>query len=215
MVAEPGSCCGVHILMSVSEEAAAAFRAFRSRLKSLEDTVQDSVESGISGVSTRLALMEQLVNTSGALSEGCETRRSKIACSNGCCDIPIFGGEYEEYEDWQYKVRVFLNSECSLFKTRYLEEHLERKFGARPHGVTPAAPGADSAHAQDVQDKTSGSSNSMLPPRSDEPGSDECAAPMAKRSWVNDTDNNPGEFPIPAAHSGQVLAASGYPSHKI
>ena len=26
----------------------------------------------------------------------------------------FFGGEYEECEDWQYKVRMFLNSECSL-----------------------------------------------------------------------------------------------------
>ena len=62
-----------------------------------------------------LLLVEQLVNTSGALSEGRETRRSNIACSKCCSDIPMFGGECEEYEDGQYKVRIFLNSQCSLF----------------------------------------------------------------------------------------------------
>ena len=88
-------------------------------------------------------------------------------------------------------------------------EHFEQKFGARPDGVSTTTPGADSADAEDVQDKTSGSSNSMVPPKSDEPGSDECAAPMAKRSRVNDTENDPGEILIPAAHSDQVLAAPG------
>ena len=101
--------------MSVSEEAAAAFLELHSRLKSLEDTVQGSVESGTSGVLTRLALIEQLVNTIGVLSEGRETRRSNIAWSKGCSDIPISGDEYEEYEDWHYKGRIFLNSECALF----------------------------------------------------------------------------------------------------
>ena len=58
--------------------------------------------------------------------------------------------------------------------------------------------------------RLSGSSNSVVPrKKSDEPGSDECAAPMAKRFRVNDTENGPGEIPIPAAHSDQVLAASG------
>ena len=70
--------------MSVSEEAAAAFRDLHSRLKALEDTVQGSVERGTSGVMTRLALIEQLVNTMGALSEGRETRRSNIARLK-CC----------------------------------------------------------------------------------------------------------------------------------
>ena len=65
--------------------------------------MQGSVESGTSGVLTRLALIEQLVNTSGTLSEGRETRRSNTAWSKGCRDIPVFGGEYEEYEDGQYK----------------------------------------------------------------------------------------------------------------
>ena len=78
------------------------------RLKSLEETVQGSVESGISGLSTRLALIEQLVNTNGPLTEGRETRRSNIAGSNGCSDLPTFGREYEEPDDWQYKVRFFL-----------------------------------------------------------------------------------------------------------
>ena len=100
--------------MSVTEEAAAAFLELHSRLESLEDSVQGSVQSGTSGVLTRLALIEQLVNTSGNLSEGRETRRSNVAWSTGCSDIPILGGEYEEYEDRQYKVRIFLNSECSL-----------------------------------------------------------------------------------------------------
>ena len=88
-------------------------------------------------------------------------------------------------------------------------EHLEQMFGARPDGVSTTTPGADSADAQDVQDKTSGSSNSMVPSKSDESGSDECAAPMAKRSQVNDTENDSGEILIPAAHSDQVLAAPG------
>ena len=100
--------------MSVSDEATAAFLEIHRSLKSLEDTVQGSAESGTSGVLTRLALIEQLVNTSGVLSEGRETRRSNLARSNGCSDIPILGGEYEEYDGWQYKVSVFLNSECSL-----------------------------------------------------------------------------------------------------
>ena len=77
--------------MSVSEEAVAAFREFHNRLKSLKDTVQGSVETGISGLMTRSALISQLVNTSGAMSVGRETRRSNIACSKGCSDIPIFG----------------------------------------------------------------------------------------------------------------------------
>ena len=59
--------------------------------------------------------MEPLVNTSGTLTEGRETRRSNIACSKFCSDIPSFGGEYEDFKDWQYKVRIFLNSECSLY----------------------------------------------------------------------------------------------------
>ena len=76
--------------MSVSEEAAAAFRELHSRLESLEDAAQGSVESGTSEVLTRLALIEQLVNASGALSEGRESRGSNTACSKGCSDIPIF-----------------------------------------------------------------------------------------------------------------------------
>ena len=87
--------------------------SFTVGLKSLEETVQGSVESGISGLSTRLALIEKLVNTSGPLTEGRETRHSNIAGSNGCSDLPTFGGEYEESDDWQYKVRFFLYSECS------------------------------------------------------------------------------------------------------
>ena len=76
--------------MSVSEEAAAAFVELHNRLMSLEETIQGSVESGTSGVLTRVALIEQLVNTSGALSDGRETRRSNIAGLKGCSDIPFF-----------------------------------------------------------------------------------------------------------------------------
>ena len=65
--------------MTVSEEAAAAFLELCNRLKSLEEAHQGSVESGIRGLLTRLALIDQLVNTSGTLSEGRETRRSNIA----------------------------------------------------------------------------------------------------------------------------------------
>ena len=42
------------ILVSFSNGAAAAFRELHHRLKSLEDTVQGSVESGTRGVMTRL-----------------------------------------------------------------------------------------------------------------------------------------------------------------
>ena len=59
--------------MFVSEEAVAPIREFHNRLESVEDTVQGSVESGTSGLMTRLALIEQLVNTSGALNVGRET----------------------------------------------------------------------------------------------------------------------------------------------
>ena len=45
-------------------------------------------------------------------------------------------------------------------KTRCLAEHIEKKFGSRPDGVTPTTPGDDSANAQDMQDNTSGSSRS-------------------------------------------------------
>ena len=116
--------------MSVSEEAAAAFLELHNRLKSLEETVQGSLRSGTSGVLTRLALIKQLVNTSRALSEGRETRRSKIAGSKGCSDdIPIFGGEYEDYEDWQYKVRILLSSECFLFaRFPTILERLDREI---------------------------------------------------------------------------------------
>ena len=115
--------------MSVSEEAAAAFLKIHNRLKSLEETVQGSEGSGTRGVLTRMALIKQLVNTSGALGEGRETRRSKIAGSKGCSDITIFGGEYEDYEDWQHKVRIFLNSECFVF-TRFstIMESLDREI---------------------------------------------------------------------------------------
>ena len=41
-------------------------------------------------------------------------------------------------------------------KTRDLAEHLEKKFGSRSSGVTPTTPCADSANAQDVQDRMSG-----------------------------------------------------------
>ena len=41
-------------------------------------------------------------------------------------------------------------------KTRDLAEHLEKKFGERPSGVTPTTPVNDSANAQDMQDKDVG-----------------------------------------------------------
>ena len=62
---------------------------------------------------------------------------------------------------------------------------------ARPGGVTPTTSVADSANAQDVKDKTSGISSSMVPPKCDEPGSDECDAPVAERSRANDTEDVP------------------------
>ena len=61
--------------MSVSEEAAAAFLLLHNRLKSLEETVQGSEGSGTRGMLTRMALIKQLVNTSGALGEGRETQK--------------------------------------------------------------------------------------------------------------------------------------------
>ena len=80
-----------------------------------------------------LLLVEQLVNTSGVLSEGRETRRSNIACSKGS-DIPMFGGEGEEYKDWQYKGRIFLNSQCSP-SARFLTylENLHRDSAIGPN----------------------------------------------------------------------------------
>ena len=44
----------------------------------------------------------------------------------------MFGGECEEYEDGQHKVRIFLNSQCSLFAKflTYLENlHRDSKIG--------------------------------------------------------------------------------------
>ena len=81
------------------------------------------------------------------------------------------------------------------------------KFGARLHGVTPTTPGTDSAHAQIMQDKRD-SSSSVVPTKGDEPGSDECAAPVAKRSRAKDVGHDPGEVPVPAAHSDQVVTVS-------
>ena len=79
-------------------------------------------------------------------------------------------------------------------KTRNLAEHLERKFGAsgsssksdaRSGGRVSATPGTDGANAHDVQDRTSASSNSVVPPESGEPGTDECPANKCVRSWVS------------------------------
>ena len=86
------------------------------------------MRSGKSGVLTRLAFIKQLVSTSRALSEGRETRRSNIVGSKGC-SIPIVGGEYEDYEDWQYKVRILLSSECFLFaRFPTILERLDREI---------------------------------------------------------------------------------------
>ena len=53
---------------------------------------------------------------------GRNVRRSNLSCSKRCSDVPVSGGEYEEYDDWQYKVRSFLNSvNYSLKKVTYLE----------------------------------------------------------------------------------------------
>ena len=86
-----------------------------------------------------LLLVEQLVNTSKALSEGRETRRSNTACSKGCSDIPMFGGECEEYEDWQYKVRIFLElSVLSIRNIPHVSENLHHDSNIglkRPEGT--------------------------------------------------------------------------------
>ena len=76
---------------------------------------------------TRLALIKQLVKTSGGLSAGRETRRSNIACSKGSSDNPIFANEYEEYEDWQYKMRLFLNTECSLCTLQSVDREIDQE----------------------------------------------------------------------------------------
>ena len=47
-----------------------------------------------------------------------------------------------------------------------------------------------------------------MPTKGYEPGSDECAALVAKRSLANDVGHDPGEILIPAAHSDQVATAS-------
>ena len=74
---------------------------------------------------TRSALIEQLVNTSGDMSVGHEERRSNTACSKGCSDIPIFGGDCEEYEDW-YKDLL----ELRVLPVRKIPHPLEQ-FGPR------------------------------------------------------------------------------------
>ena len=94
------------------EEAQAAFQQLHNRLASIEEAVHGAADGGASGVVTRLNLIEQLISAGGPTRGDRNVRRSNLACSKGCSDIPIFGGEYEEYEDWQYKVRIFLNSEC-------------------------------------------------------------------------------------------------------
>ena len=53
MVVEPDR-CGVPILMSVSEEAAAAFLELHNRFKSLKEVVHGFVESGGSGLFTKI-----------------------------------------------------------------------------------------------------------------------------------------------------------------
>ena len=84
--------------MSVSEEAAAAFIELHGRLKALEDTVQGSVESGTSGVLTRLTLIGQLVSTSGTLRN--ERHDAVLLLGRRLAnDFSHFGCEYEEYED--------------------------------------------------------------------------------------------------------------------
>ena len=120
------------------EEAQAAFQQLHNRLASIEEAVHGAADGGASGMVTRLNLIEQLISAGGATRGDRNVRRSNLACSKGCSDIPIFGGEYEEYEDWQYKVRIFLNSECPLFAKfftylegldREVDEEDVREFG--------------------------------------------------------------------------------------
>ena len=120
------------------EEAQAAFQQLHNRLASIEEAVHGAADGGASGVVTRLNLIEQLISAGGATRGDRNVRRSNLACSKGCSDIPIFGGEYEEYEDWQCKVRIFLNSECPLFAKfftylegldREVDEEDVREFG--------------------------------------------------------------------------------------
>ena len=49
-------------------------------------------------------LIGQVVSATGAFSAGRETRRSNIACSKRCSEVPIVDGDYEEYEDWKCKM---------------------------------------------------------------------------------------------------------------
>ena len=65
--------------------------------------------------SQKLAVIEKLVSTSGILRAGRETRRSNVVGSKVCGDILVFGGGNEEYEDWQHKGGMFLNSRCLFF----------------------------------------------------------------------------------------------------
>ena len=63
--------------------------------------------------------MVQIVNTPGSLSAGHETRRPHIACSKGSSDIYIFGGDCQEYEDWQYNtVRKILHPRDWIRKSK-------------------------------------------------------------------------------------------------
>ena len=100
--------------MSFSYKAAAAFRELHHRLKSLEDTIEGSVESGTRGVMTRLPSSNSVSSPVELGVRDAKHDAEILLGRRGCSDIPIFGGEYEENEDWQCKVRTFLNSECSL-----------------------------------------------------------------------------------------------------
>ena len=67
-------------------------------------------------------------------------KNHSFAGSKGCSDLPNSGREYQEYEE-QYKVRLFLNSECSLFETflTYLE-NLDREINeedVQDYGASP------------------------------------------------------------------------------
>ena len=83
------------------EEAQAAFQQLHNRLASIEEAVHGASDGGAIGVVTRLNLIEQLISAGGATGADRNVRRSHLACSKGCSDTPIFGGEYEEYEDWR------------------------------------------------------------------------------------------------------------------
>ena len=86
----------------------AAFQQLHNRLVSVEEAVHGSTDGGVSIVVTSLNLIELVTSSGGAT-------RPIWRVGKDAATFPFFGGEYVGYEDWEYRVGIFLNSECPLF----------------------------------------------------------------------------------------------------